>query len=142
MRPNGTYVGTNGKTLTLADLQKGGRILSSPFNGLGDPGSDDGPRKPQLSFHGSLLTACVYKTKGGPSGPPFISGNAPNHTPVAVDFVIVSLLISACHTASRALPISTSARHNPSHMPTRAHLHVGENRLLPCANKISWSPGI
>ena len=26
MRPNGTYVGTNGKTLTLADLQKGGKI--------------------------------------------------------------------------------------------------------------------
>ncbi|HEY1528939.1 MAG TPA: TonB-dependent receptor [Candidatus Angelobacter sp.] len=51
MRPNGTYVGTNGKTLTLADLQKGGKILSSPFNGLGDPGSDDGPRKLQLSFH-------------------------------------------------------------------------------------------
>ena len=51
MRPNGTYVGTNGKTLTLADLQKGGKILSSPFNGLGDPGSNDGPRKLQLSFH-------------------------------------------------------------------------------------------
>ncbi len=51
MRPNGTYVGTNGKTLTLADLQKGGKILSSPFNGLGDPGSDDAPRKLQLSFH-------------------------------------------------------------------------------------------
>jgi hypothetical protein len=51
MRPNGTFVGTNGKTLTLADLQKGGKILSSPFNGLGDPGSDDGPRKLQLSFH-------------------------------------------------------------------------------------------
>ncbi|HEY1524906.1 MAG TPA: hypothetical protein VGH51_01605, partial [Candidatus Angelobacter sp.] len=51
MRPNGTYVGNNGKTLTLADLQKGGKILSSPFNGLGDPGSDDGPRKLQLSFH-------------------------------------------------------------------------------------------
>ena len=51
MRPNGTYVGTNGKTLTLADLQKGGKIASSPFNTLGDPGSDDGPRKLQLSFH-------------------------------------------------------------------------------------------
>ena len=51
MRPNGTYVGTNGKTLTLADLQKGGKILSSPFNGLGDPGANDAPRKLQLSFH-------------------------------------------------------------------------------------------
>ncbi len=51
MRPNGTYVGTNGKTLTLADLQKGGKIGWSPFNTLGNPGSDDGPRKLQLSFH-------------------------------------------------------------------------------------------
>ncbi|MGZ7092986.1 MAG: TonB-dependent receptor [Candidatus Angelobacter sp.] len=51
MRPNGTYVGTNGKTLTLADLQQGGKINWSPFNGLGNPGADDGPRKLQLSFH-------------------------------------------------------------------------------------------
>jgi hypothetical protein len=51
MRPNGTYVGTNGKTLMLADLQKGGKIGWSPFNTLGNPGSDDGPRKLQLSFH-------------------------------------------------------------------------------------------
>jgi hypothetical protein len=51
MRPNGTYVGTNGKTLTVADLQNGGKINWSPFNGLGNPGTDDGPRKLQLSFH-------------------------------------------------------------------------------------------
>ncbi len=56
MRPNGTYVGTNGKTLTVADLQRGGKINWSPFfsgtnTGIGSPGSDDGPRKLQLSFH-------------------------------------------------------------------------------------------
>ncbi len=56
MRPNGTYVGTNGKTLTVADLQKGGKINWSPFfsgtnTGIGSPGADDAPRKLQLSFH-------------------------------------------------------------------------------------------
>jgi hypothetical protein len=56
MRPNGTYVGTNGKTLTIADLQKGGKIGWSPFfsngnTGIGEPGADDAPRKLQLSFH-------------------------------------------------------------------------------------------
>jgi hypothetical protein len=56
IRPNGTYVGVNGKTLTVADLQKGGKINWSPFfsgtnTGIGSPGSDDGPRKLQLSFH-------------------------------------------------------------------------------------------
>jgi hypothetical protein len=56
MRPNGTFVGTNGKTLTVADLTQG-KISSdlTPgkgiFNGLGDPATDDGPRKLQLSFH-------------------------------------------------------------------------------------------
>jgi len=56
MRPNGTYVGTNGKTLTVADLQKGGKINWSPFFsgdnvGIGSPGADDAPRRLQLSFH-------------------------------------------------------------------------------------------
>jgi hypothetical protein len=56
MRPNGTYVGTNGKTLTVADLQQGGKINWSPFfsgnnTGIGSPGADDAPRKLQLSFH-------------------------------------------------------------------------------------------
>jgi hypothetical protein len=56
LRPNGTYVGVNGKTLTVADLQKGGKIGWSPFfsgtnTGIGSPGADDAPRKLQLSFH-------------------------------------------------------------------------------------------
>jgi hypothetical protein len=56
MRPNGTYVGTNGKTLTVADLQRGGKINWSPFFsgdnvGIGSPGGDDAPRRLQLSFH-------------------------------------------------------------------------------------------
>jgi hypothetical protein len=51
MRPNGTYVGTNGQVLTVSALQKGGAINSSPFNGLGNPGADDNPRRLQLSFH-------------------------------------------------------------------------------------------
>jgi hypothetical protein len=50
-RPNGTFVGTNGQVLHLSDLTKGGKIASSPFNGLGNPGADDSPRKLQLSFH-------------------------------------------------------------------------------------------
>jgi len=59
-RPNGTFVGTNGQTLHIADLRSG-KISKSLlpgqqiFNGLGDPGADDinaiGPRKLQLSFH-------------------------------------------------------------------------------------------
>lgn len=51
MRPNGTYVGTNGQVLTVSALQKGGAINSSRFNGLGNPGQDDAPRRLQLSFH-------------------------------------------------------------------------------------------
>jgi len=51
MRPNGTYVGTNGNVLHLADLQKGNKINGSVFNGLGNPGADEAPRKLQLSFH-------------------------------------------------------------------------------------------
>jgi Carboxypeptidase regulatory-like domain/TonB dependent receptor len=51
MRPNGTYVGTNGATLHLSDLTHGNKIGGSPFNGLGNPGADDAPRKLQLSFH-------------------------------------------------------------------------------------------
>jgi hypothetical protein len=56
MRPNGTYVGTNGKTLTVADLQRGGKINWSPFFsgnniGIGSPGAVDAPRRLQLSFH-------------------------------------------------------------------------------------------
>jgi hypothetical protein len=51
MRPNGTYVGTNGKVLHLSDLQHGNAIGASVFNGLGNPGADDSPRKLQLSFH-------------------------------------------------------------------------------------------
>lgn len=56
MRPNGTYVGQNGQTLKISDLQKGGGIGWSPFfsggnTGIGSPGADDAPRKLQLSFH-------------------------------------------------------------------------------------------
>jgi hypothetical protein len=50
-RPNGTFVGTNGQVLHLSDLQHGNKIGASPFNGLGNPGADDSPRKLQLSFH-------------------------------------------------------------------------------------------
>jgi len=51
MRPDGTFVGTNGQALTLKALQQGGAINSSAFNGLGNPGADDNPRRLQLSFH-------------------------------------------------------------------------------------------
>jgi Carboxypeptidase regulatory-like domain/TonB dependent receptor-like, beta-barrel len=51
MRPNGTYVGSNGKVLHLSDLQHGNAIGASVFNGLGNPGADDSWRKLQLSFH-------------------------------------------------------------------------------------------
>ncbi|MGZ4874058.1 MAG: outer membrane beta-barrel protein, partial [Candidatus Angelobacter sp.] len=51
LRPNGTFVGTNGATLHISDVQKGGAINSSVFNGLGNPGADDAPRRLQLSFH-------------------------------------------------------------------------------------------
>jgi hypothetical protein len=59
-RPDGTFVGINGQTLHLRDVQRGTispSQLSSQriFNGLGDPAADDlngiGPRKLQLSFH-------------------------------------------------------------------------------------------
>jgi hypothetical protein len=55
MRPNGTFVGTNGHTLHLSDLQNG-KISSDLnnnliYNGLGDPTSADIPRTLQLSFH-------------------------------------------------------------------------------------------
>jgi hypothetical protein len=58
-RPDGTYVGTNGKTLNISDLRHGriSRNLlagNGVFGGLGDPAADDtsiGPRKLQLSFH-------------------------------------------------------------------------------------------
>jgi hypothetical protein len=51
IRPNGTYMGTNGKVLNIADLRHGNAIGASPFGGLGNPGADDSPRKLQLSFH-------------------------------------------------------------------------------------------
>ncbi len=51
MRPNGTYVGSNGKVLHLSDLQHGNKIGGSVFNGLGNPAADDSQRKLQLSFH-------------------------------------------------------------------------------------------
>jgi hypothetical protein len=51
MRPNGTYVGTNGQTLHVSDLRHGNAIGKSVFNGLGNPGQDDSPRRLQLSFH-------------------------------------------------------------------------------------------
>jgi hypothetical protein len=57
MRPDGTFVGSNGKTLHISDLTKGkiSKNLLSPatsiFNLLGDPATDDSPRKLQLSFH-------------------------------------------------------------------------------------------
>ena len=58
-RPNGTFVGQNGQTLRLSDLQNGklsSNLLNGKlFNGLGDPAAVDingiGPRKLQLSFH-------------------------------------------------------------------------------------------
>jgi hypothetical protein len=56
-RPNGTFVGNNGKVLHLSDLQHGkissnlSSAASTAFNFLGDPGADDSPRKLQLSFH-------------------------------------------------------------------------------------------
>jgi hypothetical protein len=53
-RPNGTFVGSNGQVLHLNQLQSGkvSKDLTHPlFNLLGDPGSDDSPRKLQLSFH-------------------------------------------------------------------------------------------
>ncbi|HEX2331299.1 MAG TPA: TonB-dependent receptor [Candidatus Angelobacter sp.] len=58
MRPNGTFVGSNGNVLHLNDLRNGKispDITNPIFNGLGDPAADDvngiGPRKLQLSFH-------------------------------------------------------------------------------------------
>jgi hypothetical protein len=51
MRPNGTFIGTNGNVLHLSDVQHGNKIGGSVFNGLGDPGANDSPRRLQLSFH-------------------------------------------------------------------------------------------
>jgi hypothetical protein len=54
MRPNGTFVGSDGRVLHLADLQDGTvskDLLNPIFNGLGDPGNADIPRTLQLSFH-------------------------------------------------------------------------------------------
>jgi len=56
LRPNGTYVGSNGQALTLSNLQHGrisGNLLNPVFNGLGDPANvtGNGARKLQLSFH-------------------------------------------------------------------------------------------
>jgi len=54
MRPNGTYAGSSGQILHLADLQKGkiSKDLLNPVFGLfGDPGNADIPRTLQLSFH-------------------------------------------------------------------------------------------
>jgi hypothetical protein len=51
LRPDGTFVGTNGQLLHVNNLQSGNKINGSPFNGLGNPGADDAPRKLQLSFH-------------------------------------------------------------------------------------------
>jgi outer membrane receptor protein involved in Fe transport len=54
MRPNGTYIGSDGRVLHLADLQHGTvskDLLKPIFNGLGDPGNADIPRTLQLSFH-------------------------------------------------------------------------------------------
>jgi hypothetical protein len=54
MRPNGTFAGSDGRILHLADLQHGTvskDLLDPIFNGLGDPGGADIPRTLQLSFH-------------------------------------------------------------------------------------------
>jgi hypothetical protein len=54
MRPSGIFVGSNGQTLHLSDLQKGkisSQLLNPIFAGLGDPASADIPRTLQLSFH-------------------------------------------------------------------------------------------
>jgi hypothetical protein len=54
MRPNGTFVGSTGQVLKLANLQKGkvsSQLLNPIFNGLGDPTTADIPRTLQLSFH-------------------------------------------------------------------------------------------
>ena len=49
----GRYFGSNGKVLTLADLQHGrvsNNLLSPNYNGLGDPGGADIPRQAQFSI--------------------------------------------------------------------------------------------
>jgi hypothetical protein len=54
MRPNGTFVGTNGQALHLRDLTRGkvsANLLKPTFNAMGDPASADRPRTLQLSFH-------------------------------------------------------------------------------------------
>jgi hypothetical protein len=53
-RPDGTYVGSNGQTLRLSDLQHGRvskDLLKPVFGGIGDPATADIPRTLQLSFH-------------------------------------------------------------------------------------------
>lgn len=53
MRPNGTFVGSNGQTLTIKDIQRGRLsqdLLNPLFGGLGEPASADIPRTFQLSF--------------------------------------------------------------------------------------------
>jgi hypothetical protein len=54
MRPNGTYVGSDGRVLHLSDMQHGKiskDLLNPVFGLLGDPGFADIPRTLQLSFH-------------------------------------------------------------------------------------------
>jgi hypothetical protein len=53
-RLNGTFAGNNGQILHIADLRQGkvSQDFTNPaFNLLGDPASDDAPRRLQLSFH-------------------------------------------------------------------------------------------
>jgi hypothetical protein len=53
-RLNGTFAGNAGQILHLSDLQNGkisSDFTNPRFGGLGDPASDDAPRRLQLSFH-------------------------------------------------------------------------------------------
>jgi hypothetical protein len=53
-RLNGTFAGAQGQTLHIGDLRKGkisSNFLQPVFGLLGDPASDDSPRRLQLSFH-------------------------------------------------------------------------------------------
>jgi hypothetical protein len=54
MRPDGTYVGTDGHVLHLSELRHGKvskDLLNPVFGGIGDPATADIPRTLQLSFH-------------------------------------------------------------------------------------------
>jgi hypothetical protein len=54
MRPNGSYVGSNGQALRLSDITKGkisSDLLKPVFGLVGDPSTVDGSRLFQLSFH-------------------------------------------------------------------------------------------